>query len=247
MNARAQRNAGTTGYSVREICRLVGISARQLGYWRLIGAVAPRVERHGAKTFYRYTDKDLRLLREVARLTAIGLPRQLVAFLGGYGFGFVWGTALATASAATGCIIAFFYARLMGRDLVKHRFQDRIKHVDDFLHDNPFTMTLLIRFLPLGSNLLTNLAAGVSSVRPLPFIAGSALGYVPQMLIFALAGSGVTLDPVFRISVSAVLFVLSGVIGIHLYRKYRHGKTLDDTLEHDLGDAAGADAQRRDR
>ena len=42
MNARAQRDAGTTGYSVREMCRLVGISARQLGYWRLIGVVAPR-------------------------------------------------------------------------------------------------------------------------------------------------------------------------------------------------------------
>lgn len=74
MNARAQRDADTTGYPVREICRLVGISARQLGYWRLIGVVAPRVERHGAKTFYRYTERDLRLLREVARLTAIGLP-----------------------------------------------------------------------------------------------------------------------------------------------------------------------------
>ena len=190
---------------------------------------------------------DLIFFAVGALLTAIGLPRQLVAFLGGYGFGFVWGTALATAAAATGCIIAFFYARLMGRDLVKHRFQDRIKHVDDFLHDNPFTMTLLIRFLPLGSNLLTNLAAGVSSVRPLPFIAGSALGYVPQMLIFALAGSGVTLDPVFRISVSAVLFVLSGVIGIHLYRKYRLGKIIDDTLERDLGAAPGADARPRNR
>lgn len=74
MNARAQRDAGTTGYSVREMCRLVGISARQLGYWRLIGVVAPRVERHGAKTFYRYTEQDLRLLREVVRLTALGLP-----------------------------------------------------------------------------------------------------------------------------------------------------------------------------
>ena len=74
INARAQRDAGTTGYSVREICRLVGISARQLGYWRLIGVVAPRVERRGAKTFYRYTEQDIRLLREVARLTAIGLP-----------------------------------------------------------------------------------------------------------------------------------------------------------------------------
>lgn len=72
MNGRARRDAGD--YSAREMCRLVGISARQLGYWRLIGAVAPRVERHGAKTFYRYTEKDVRLLREVTRLTAIGLP-----------------------------------------------------------------------------------------------------------------------------------------------------------------------------
>lgn len=74
MNGRARRGADTKEYPVREICRLVGISARQLGYWRLIGVVAPRVERHGAKTFYRYTEQDLRLLREVARLTAIGLP-----------------------------------------------------------------------------------------------------------------------------------------------------------------------------
>jgi uncharacterized membrane protein YdjX (TVP38/TMEM64 family) len=190
---------------------------------------------------------DLIFFSVGALLTAVGLPRQLVAFLGGYGFGFIWGTAMSTTAATTGCVLAFFYARLMGRDLVKHRFQDRIKHVDDFLRDNPFTMTLLIRFLPLGSNLLTNLAAGVSSVRPLPFIAGSALGYVPQMLIFALAGSGVALDPAFRITVSAVLFVVSGVIGIHLYRKYRHGKTLDDKLERDLGAANDVDPRPRDR
>ena len=31
--------------------------------------------------------------------------------------------------------------------------------------------------LPVGSNLVTNLAAGVSSVRYLPFVAGSAIGY----------------------------------------------------------------------
>jgi len=180
---------------------------------------------------------DLIFLAVGAVLTAVGLPRQLVAFLGGYGFGFVWGTALATAAAAIGCVIAFFYARLMGRDLVQHRFPDRIKRIDDFLSDNPFTMTLLIRFLPLGSNLVTNLAAGVSSVRAAPFIAGSAIGYLPQMIVFALVGSGITLEPAFRISVSAVLFVVSGAIGVHLYRKYRHGKRLDDEVERALAQA----------
>lgn len=181
---------------------------------------------------------DLIFFAVGALLTAVGMPRQLVAFLGGYGFGFVYGTALATAAAALGCVIAFFYARLLGRDLVQHRFSDRIKRIDDFLHDNPFTMTLLIRFLPVGSNLVTNLAAGVSSVRAAAFIAGSAIGYLPQMIVFALVGSGITLDPEFRISVSAALFVASGALGVHLYRRYRHGKTFDDAVESEL--AAGA-------
>ncbi len=191
---------------------------------------------------------DLIFLAAGALLTAVGLPRQLVAFLGGYGFGFVWGAALATSAAAIGCIVAFFYARLFGRELVQHRFPDRIRHIDDFLHDNPFTMTLLIRFLPFGSNLLTNLAAGVSSVHATPFIAGSALGYLPQMIVFALVGSGITLDPAFRISVSVVLFIASGALGVYLYRKYRHGKSLDAAVDRELAvDGAGdrADAGRR--
>lgn len=92
-------------------------------------------------------------------------------------------------------------------------------------------MTLLIRFLPVGSNLLTNLVAGVSAVRWLPFMAGSALGYIPQTLIFVLLGSGIHIDPVFRISLSVALFVVSGGLGVYLYRRYRHGKRLDDALE----------------
>ena len=172
-------------------------------------------------------------------LTSVGLPRQLVAFLGGYAFGFVTGTGLALAAVTLGCITAFLFARLLGRDLVASKISDRIRRVDDFLSDNPFTMTLLIRFLPLGSNFLTNLAAGVSSVSPWPFFAGSALGYIPQMVVFALVGSGITLEPGLRFSLSAVLFVVSGLIGISLYRKYRHGKIFDEKVEKQFGANGG--------
>ena len=167
-------------------------------------------------------------------VTSIGLPRQLVAFLGGYAFGFVYGTGLALAATTLGCITAFLFARIVARDWVAGKISDRIRRIDDFLSDNPFSMTLLIRFLPLGSNFLTNLAAGVSNVSAVPFVAGSALGYIPQMLVFALVGSGIGLDPELRISLSAVLFVLSAIIGVALYRKYRHGKTFDDEVERQL-------------
>ena len=174
-------------------------------------------------------------------LTSIGLPRQLVAFLGGYAFGFVLGTGLALAATTLGCITAFMFARLLGRDMVARRFSDRIRRIDGFLSENPLAMTLLIRFLPLGSNFATNLAAGVSGVRAVPFFTGSAIGYVPQMVVFALLGSGINLDPEFRIAFSAVLFVVSGLLGIHLYRRYRRGKTFDEKVEKQIGGNSGSE------
>lgn len=156
-----------------------------------------------------------------AVLAAVGVPRQLVAFGGGYAFGLWEGTLIALVAQTAGCALAFFYARLLGRSLVAHRFGRRIGRLDAFLRSNPFTMTLLIRFLPVGSNAITNLAAGVSSVGALPFIAGSAAGYVPQTVIFALLGTGVQVDPVFRITLSVALFVASAVLGVALYRRAR--------------------------
>jgi len=165
---------------------------------------------------------------------AVGFPRQVLAFLGGYAFGVVKGATISVLATGVGCILTFTYARLLGRSFVKRKFPRKIKRIDDFLSDSPFLMTLLIRLLPAGSNLVTNAAAGVSGVRALPFIVGSLVGYIPQMIVFALAGSGVDVDPVWRIGLSVVLFVLSGVLGVYLYRRYRHGKTLGRDIEAQL-------------
>jgi len=169
--------------------------------------------------------------------TGLGLPRQLIAFLGGYAFGFAEGTALALAATVFGCIAAFTYARLLGRDFVAARFPNRVRKIDDFLKGNPFSMTLLIRLLPAGSNFVTNLAAGVSGVGGTAFILGSAIGYIPQTAVFTLIGSGIAIDTTLRVGISVVLFVISGIIGVHLYRKHRHGKSFDETIERQLGEA----------
>jgi uncharacterized membrane protein YdjX (TVP38/TMEM64 family) len=173
-----------------------------------------------------------------AALTAIGMPRQAVSFLGGYAFGFGLGTVLALAASLGGCILAFYYARLLGRSFVLSRFPDRIKRIDAFLHDHPLSMTLLIRLLPVGSNVLTSMAAGVSGVRALPFFVGSLLGYVPQTMIFTLLGSGIHLEPEIRIGASIVLFVISGVLGLYLFRRYRKNRALDDDVDEPSEDAA---------
>ncbi len=187
---------------------------------------------------------ELLFIAAGAFFTGLGLPRNIIAFLGGYAFGALGGTALALAATALGCAAAFFYARILGRDFVTRRFPGRVRKIDDFLSRNPFSMTLLIRLLPVGSNLVVNLTAGVSRVNFAAFIGGSALGYIPQTFIFALMGSGINIDPALRISVSVFLFVISGAIGVVFYRKYRHGKTLGGEIENRIGD--GPDQQQEE-
>ena len=169
-----------------------------------------------------------------AAFTGVGFPRQLIAALGGYAFGTVAGTVFTTLATVIGCAGSVLYARFMGRSFVQNKFPDRARKIDDFLRDNPFKMTLIIRLLPVGSNIATNLAAGVTSVPLLWFLLGSALGYIPQTLIFALVGKGVRIDSIWQISASVILFIISGILGAHLFHKYRRNRVLDDEIEHKL-------------
>lgn len=166
--------------------------------------------------------------------TAIGLPRQIIAFLGGYAFSVGLGTLLGALAALLGCMLGFAYARLFGKGLLRKRLGARAGRFDRFIHDHPFSMTVLIRLLPVGSNLLTNLAAGISSIRPMHFFAGSFLGYLPQALVFALVGSGVHIAPAFKLVLAIGLFLISGAMGAYLYRRFRHGQSLDDQIDDAL-------------
>lgn len=167
-----------------------------------------------------------------AMLTALGLPRQLFGFLGGFAFGALGGTLLATLGCGLGCATAALYARFSGRDFVMSRLGGRLAKLDAFLSGQPFLMALAIRLFPLGSNLLTNLAAGVSSIPLLSFVLGSSLGYIPQNFVFALFGAGMNADSTqgvaLAVGVSVVLLIASGWLGVTLYRRYRAEAYLAD-------------------
>ncbi|WP_147821116.1 TVP38/TMEM64 family protein [Salidesulfovibrio onnuriiensis] len=161
----------------------------------------------------------------VALLSALGLPRQLLAFLGGYAFGVVNGSILSSVGCGLGCWLAAGYARLFGREMISRRFGKRAEKIDAFLRSQPFNMALAIRLFPLGSNLITNLAAGMSSISLLPFVLGSTIGYIPQNVVFALFGGGLNAESgtgvVLSVGGSVVLFVAAGWLGMLTYRRYR--------------------------
>jgi uncharacterized membrane protein YdjX (TVP38/TMEM64 family) len=156
-----------------------------------------------------------------ALLCAAGLPRQAVAFAGGYAFGLKLGLALAMVAQTTGCVIDFFWARAFARDWVRGRLGSRLAWLDRKLGSQPFTASLTLRLLPVGNNVVLNLLAGLSSVRPLPFFLASVLGYLPQTLVFGLLGSGVQVSHTTQIALGIALFIASAALGVVLMQRSR--------------------------
>ena len=158
-------------------------------------------------------------------LCAVGLPRQIAAYGAGYAYG-VWpGIILVLAVQLIACAANFYWARLVARDwaqrLMRRRWHGRLAKLDAFLTENPFSATLTLRLLPVGNNLALNLLAGLSGIAAVPFLAGSAIGYLPQTVIFALIGGGVRVDRSLQLAVGVALFAISAAVGILLLRRFR--------------------------
>jgi len=153
-------------------------------------------------------------------MTTVGAPRQIVSFFAAYFFGLWWGVGLALAATAIGCVASYCFAMVF-RQSVRRFIRGKIDMAIQFWAANTFSTTLILRLLPVGSNLISNLAAGVTGISLLPFLAGSVLGYIPQTVVFAMMGSGVNVGSQTRIVTSIVLFAISAVIGLALYARYR--------------------------
>jgi DNA-binding transcriptional MerR regulator len=64
------------GFSTRQVCRITGLSARQLGYWRKTGLLSPAMQTHGGHA--RYSFADLVSLKTASRLIDAGVSVQRI-------------------------------------------------------------------------------------------------------------------------------------------------------------------------
>ena len=70
---------GEQGYRVPEVCKIVGISYRQLDYWTRTGLVRPSIrDAQGSGTQRLYSFQDLALLRIIKKLLDTGVSLQQV-------------------------------------------------------------------------------------------------------------------------------------------------------------------------
>ena len=209
-----QRIFSLSSVAVRPALLLLGLLSAGLAlrHWGLDAGVAAAGQR-GPLVF----------VAVATAACAVGVPRQVVAYSGGLAFGFWPGTALALLAGLLGCAGDFYWARWAARGWaarwLARKGGDRLGRLSRFLRANVFAATLTLRLLPVGSNLLLNLLAGASGVAAGPFLTASALGYVPQTVVFALLGGGVRVSQRAQVVAAAVLLALSVALGLALARR----------------------------
>ena len=176
-----------------------------------------------AHLFSTHTPAGVASFALVATLAcAVGLPRQAVCFAAGLAYGAAGGSAVAEAATVAACLLDFAWARLVARDWARRRLLGRVRRLaelDALLAQMPFAAVLTLRLLPVGNSLVLSMVAGLSRAAVLPFALATALGALPQTVVFALLGSGIAVGHVARIVVAACLFAASAVLGLMLMRR----------------------------
>jgi len=156
--------------------------------------------------------------------TSIGLPRQIAALVAGINLGALVGVIIATMAATLGCLITFTVSRYLLSDKISRRYPEQLTKLSIFLGEQTFLKAIVIRILPLGSNFITNIIAGVSKVSMRAYVSGSFVGFIPQMIIFSLAGSGIRLGAQNELIASGMLFIIALLISAYLVKKHKSVK-----------------------
>ena len=162
--------------------------------------------------------------------TALGGPRQVLALSCGVLFGGLNGALIGTLLTGLGALVTMLAVRRLSLVWVRKRYERKIALIKAVLAEDTWIWVCVIRLMPVGSNLVTNIAAALADLRLRSVFLGSLPGYLPQMMIFSFAGAGFALHDGSKLWISLGLLVFSTALGLYLYhhgfkqrlRRYKH-------------------------
>jgi len=142
------------------------------------------------------------------------LPSAPIALASGAAFGHTWGTIYILIGAELGAIIAFSMARLLGYEVMKKRFGDRIKITWLQSENNLMLVVGVSRLIPFISFDVVSYAAGLTSLGYLRFALATLLGIIPASFLLAHFGSELVSSDLPNMALTILL--LGGITGIPL-------------------------------
>lgn len=150
-----------------------------------------------------------------AAVTALSLPgAALMTLLAGALFGLAWGTIIVSFASTVGATLAFVASRYLFRDIVRKRFGNRLKAIDEGVErDGPFYLFTL-RLVPIFPFFLINILMGLTSIKTITFYWVSQVGMLAGTLVYVNAGTQLARIESLGDIVSAPLLLSFALLGI---------------------------------
>jgi len=147
------------------------------------------------------------------------IPTLPISATAGLVYGTVPGTAIAVTGALAGAIIAFYLARVLGRDLVQRKFQHNPVFSAEGSQRFLFVAVALTRLIPLFSFALISYAAGVTAIALWRYALATTLGMLPMTFVFAGLGHSLELNPILTVIAAAVILLAMSSLPLYLSRR----------------------------
>lgn len=159
----------------------------------------------------------------IVQSVAAPLPAFLITFANAALFGWVWGAVLSWSSAMAGAALCFFIAKFLGRDVVeKLTSKYAIDSIDKFFDKYGKYTILVCRLLPFISFDIVSYAAGLTSMKFLPFFIATGIGQLPATIVYSYVGGMLTGGAKLFVTGLMILFALS--VMIYMFKKIYNDK-----------------------
>ena len=144
---------------------------------------------------------------------AAPLPAFIITLTNANLFGWWKGAILSWSSAMAGAALCFWISRVLGRNAAeKLTSRAGLQSVDKFFERYGTHSILIARLLPFISFDLVSYAAGLTSMRFLPFFVATGLGQLPATIVYSYVGGMLTGGAQMLMTGLLFLFALSAVI-----------------------------------
>lgn len=144
------------------------------------------------------------------------IPSNILSISSGIVFGPILGTILTSIGFFVSGSLAFFIARILGRDAVNKILRGKALNLNNKLEHNGFKVLFFLRLIPVLPYDPVSYAVGLSKVKYRDFIIASVIGVVPEVVCYSIIGENAMnpLSPKFFIPLSIIVLttITSGVI-----------------------------------
>lgn len=159
----------------------------------------------------------------IVQSVAAPLPAFLITFANAALFGWVWGAILSWSSAMAGAALCFFIAKFLGRDVVeKLTSKMAISSIDEFFDKYGKYTILVCRLLPFMSFDIVSYAAGLTSMKFMPFFIATGIGQLPATIVYSYVGGMLTGGAKLFVTGLMILFALT--VAIYMFKKIYNDK-----------------------